>query len=322
VFRSCGKATRGTRRDGRGSAPRISAAVLAALLAAFALVAPSPSVATSASLATSEAAAPTAASTPLSSPELGELARASSVAPTSSGVPNPSVAPPSTAASPATGASTPSTAASPLVAPRPVLVWLRNVVPAAVEDIRYATPRNFVGRRIDGYEAAKCLLTPAAAAAIAKAQAELAAQDLRLVVWDCYRPERAVAHFVRWARDLSDIATKAEYYPDVPKEELFARGYISERSGHSRGSTIDVGLLRSDPESDRFVTVDMGTAYDFFDPRSHTDSPEASTEVRRNRDLLRDVLSRAGFANLPEEWWHFTLENEPYPQTTFDVPVH
>jgi zinc D-Ala-D-Ala dipeptidase len=211
--------------------------------------------------------------------------------------------------------------AAPSPAPTPELVWLRSVAPTALEDIRYATPRNFVGRRIDGYEAAKCLLTPAAAAAVAAAQAALVAADERLVVWDCYRPERAVADFVRWARDLSDTATKAEYYPEVPKGELFARGYIAERSGHSRGSTVDIGLLRRDPASDRFVPVDMGTAFDFFDPRSHTEAPTVSAEARRNRDRLRDVMSRAGFRNLPEEWWHFTLEGEPYPETTFDVPV-
>jgi zinc D-Ala-D-Ala dipeptidase len=222
-------------------------------------------------------------------------------------------------ASPA--ASTPSPAPSSSVAATPQLVWLHDVAPAVVEDIRYATSRNFVGRRIDGYEAAKCLLTPPAAAAVAKAQAALAAQDLRLVVWDCYRPERAVAHFVRWARDLSDTATKAEYYPDVAKEELFARGYIAERSGHSRGSTVDVGLLHRDLATGRFVPVDMGTAYDFFDPSSHTDAPGTSAAARKNRDLLRGVMSRAGFVNLPEEWWHYTLEHEPHPQTPFDVPV-
>jgi zinc D-Ala-D-Ala dipeptidase len=224
-----------------------------------------------------------------------------------------SAAPRATASSAAAGA--------PIVRSTPALVWIREVAPLVVEDIRYATPRNFVGRRIDGYEAAKCLLTPAAAAAVAKAQAALASRDLRLVVWDCYRPERAVADFVRWARDLADTATKSEYYPDVPKDELFARGYIAEKSGHSRGSTLDVGLLRRDATTDRFVPVDMGTAYDFFDPRSHTDAPGTSPDARRKRDLLRDALASAGFVNLPEEWWHYTLANEPYPETTFDVPV-
>lgn len=212
-------------------------------------------------------------------------------------------------------------AVAPVVRATPALVWIRDVAPLVVEDVRYATPRNFVGRPIDGYEAAKCLLTPAAAAAVAKAQAALASSDLRLVVWDCYRPERAVADFVRWARDLSDTRAKSEYYPDVPKDELFARGYIAEKSGHSRGSTLDVGLLRRDGTTDRFVPVDMGTTYDFFDPRSHTDAPGTRPEARRNRDLLREAMSSAGFVNLAEEWWHYTLKDEPYRETTFDVPV-
>ena len=215
----------------------------------------------------------------------------------------------------------PVTAGAPSAVATPALVWLREVAPGVAEDIRYATSRNFVGRCIDGYDAPKCLLTPPAAAAVATAQAELAADGLGLVVWDCYRPERAVADFARWAHDLSDTATKAEYYPDVSKSELFARGYIALRSGHSRGSTLDVGLLRRDPASGRCVPVDMGTPFDFFDPRSHTDAPGTSPEAHRNRMLLREVLTRAGFRNLPEEWWHFTLADEPYPETTFDVPV-
>jgi D-alanyl-D-alanine dipeptidase len=213
--------------------------------------------------------------------------------------------------------------ASPSPSATPSFVWVGDVAPRVVEDIRYATARNFVGRPIDGYEAAKCLLTPEAARALAKAAAAIEARGDRLVVYDCYRPERAVAHFVRWARDLSDTSTKAEYYPDVPKDELFARGYIAERSGHSRGSTVDVGLLRRLPgaAADAWAPVDMGTPYDLFDPRSHTDAPGLTAAVRRHRDLLREAMNEAGFSNLPEEWWHFTLVDEPYPDTTFDVPV-
>ena len=205
----------------------------------------------------------------------------------------------------------------------PTLVWIREVAPRVQEDIRYATARNFVRRPIDGYEAAHCLLTPRAARSLAAAEAALEALGYRLVVHDCYRPERAVADFVRWARDLSDAKTKAEYYPDVPKEELFARGYIAERSGHSRGSTVDVEMLRRvrEPSGDRWAPVDMGTTYDFFDPRSHTDAPGTSPEARHNRDILREAMTEAGFRNLPEEWWHYALVDEPYPDTSFDVPV-
>jgi zinc D-Ala-D-Ala dipeptidase len=207
--------------------------------------------------------------------------------------------------------------------PTPSLVWIGAVEPRIREDIRYATARNFVGRPIEGYEAARCLLTPEAARALARAETDLRSRGYGLVVYDCYRPERAVADFVRWARDLSDTATKAEYYPEVPKEELFARGYIAERSGHSRASTVDVGLLRRRPEAkgDAWALVEMGTPYDFFDPRSHTDAPGTSPDARRNRDLLRGAMSAAGFRNLPEEWWHFTLAEEPHPDRSFDVPV-
>jgi D-alanyl-D-alanine dipeptidase len=212
--------------------------------------------------------------------------------------------------------------ASPSPAPTPGLVWIGEVDPQVREDIRYATARNFVGRPIDGYEAARCLLTPAAARALAKARSALESLGYGLVVYDCYRPERAVADFVRWARDRDDVRTKAEHYPDVPKEELFSRGYIAERSGHSRGSTVDLGLLGrvGEPSGERWLPIDMGTPYDFFDPRSHTDA-RVSPEARRHRDLLRAAMTEAGFRNLPEEWWHFTLVDEPYPDETFDVPV-
>lgn len=217
----------------------------------------------------------------------------------------------------------PAASSTPAPAGAPDLVWLRDFAPRVREDIRYAGSDNFVGRPIDGYDAAKCLLTRPAAAALARAEQALAAEGFGLVVYDCYRPARAVRDFVRWARDLSDQRTKQDYYPEVPKEQLFERGYIAERSGHSRGSTVDLSLLRrvTGEDGSRFVPVDMGTPYDFFDPRSHTDAPAASASARRHRDRLRDAMTAAGFRNLPEEWWHYTLIDEPHPDLFFDVPV-
>jgi zinc D-Ala-D-Ala dipeptidase len=185
-------------------------------------------------------------------------------------------------------------------------------------DMRYFGADNFVGKRIDGYEAPRCLLTRPAAAALSVAQRDLAQRGLGLKVYDCYRPARAVAHFVRWARDVADVSRKPDYYPDVDKRNLFRLGYIAERSGHSRGSTVDITLVRrtgggSDPE--------MGTRFDFFSPKSWPADNSVGETARRNRALLADAMTRAGFQPYRQEWWHFTLRNEPYPASYFDFPV-
>lgn len=192
-----------------------------------------------------------------------------------------------------------------------------TVVPGVATGMRYAAEANFVGTRVDGYDAAVCYLTPPAAKALSEVQDALAPFGLGLKLFDCYRPQRAVDHFVRWAEDLNDTKTKAAYYPDVPKSELFARGYIAARSGHSRGSTVDLTLidLKSGTE------LDMGTPFDFFSPRSWPTSRNVTAQQRANRMLLRSVMTRFGFRPLTEEWWHFTLESEPYPDTYFDLPV-
>jgi D-alanyl-D-alanine dipeptidase len=191
------------------------------------------------------------------------------------------------------------------------------VVPGLRVEMRYAGRHNFVGRRVDGYEAPVCLLTLQAAEALAHAQAELAPRGLGLKVFDCYRPRRAVAHFARWARDLDDQSTKAEFYPNVDKSQLFALGYIAERSGHSRGSTVDLTIvdLASGAE------IDMGSPFDLFDTRSWPTDQSASADARANRLMLQSLMSRHGFRPLQEEWWHFTLNDEPYPDTYFDFVV-
>ena len=196
------------------------------------------------------------------------------------------------------------------------LIDARTVVPGLVAEIRYAGSHNFVGRPIDGYRATRCLLTQPAANALAEVARDLAARGLVIKVFDCYRPARAVADFARWARDPRDQAAKAEFYPDVDKHTLFRDGYIASRSGHSRGSTVDLTLARPDG-----AELDMGTPFDFFSPRSWTAASGVTAEQHANRMRLAAAMQRRGFRGYPKEWWHFTLRNEPFPGTYFDVLV-
>lgn len=193
----------------------------------------------------------------------------------------------------------------------PDFVDVVALAPSVVIDMRYAGADNFVGERIKGYKKDKCLLSRPAAKAVAAAQRDLAEMGLFLRIFDCYRPQRAVDHFVRWSRDDKDQATKAAYYPAVEKSALFRDGYIAERSGHSRGSTIDLTI----------DGLDMGSAYDFFDPLSHTASAAPPAQARANRLLLKGVMEARGFRNYDKEWWHYTLENEPYKDRYFDEAV-
>jgi D-alanyl-D-alanine dipeptidase len=190
------------------------------------------------------------------------------------------------------------------------------IVPGLIVDMRYAGSHNFVGRPIDGYEAPHCLLAHAAAAALADVARDLAKRGLMIKVFDCYRPARAVANFVRWARGVGDTAGKREFYPDVDKRTLFADGYISSRSGHARGSTIDLTFATADGRE-----LDMGTPFDFFSPRSWPASASVSGEAKGNRVLLAAAMRRGGFRPYDREWWHFTLSHEPFPDTYFDFPV-
>jgi D-alanyl-D-alanine dipeptidase len=191
-----------------------------------------------------------------------------------------------------------------------------TVVPGLIVEARYAGAHNFVGRPIDGYEAPRCLLTAAAANALAAVARDVAAQGLVLKVFDCYRPTRAVANFERWARDISDTAAKAEFYPDVDKHTLFRDGYISSRSGHSRGSTVDLTLAHADGRE-----LHMGTPFDFFSPRSWYATSDISEQAKANRALFAAAMRRHGFRPYEKEWWHFTLRGEPFPDTYFDFPV-
>ena len=198
-------------------------------------------------------------------------------------------------------------------------VDLETFIPTIELNIRYYTSNNFVGKRIDGYESPKALLATQAAEALKNVQAELATFGLGLKVYDAYRPQRAVDHFVRWAKDLNDIKMKLKYYPEVNKANLFTEGYIANKSSHSRGSTVDVTIISlrdTDP-----IELDMGTNWDFFSPNSWPQSSILTSQQRANRALLYNVMSKYGFKPLKEEWWHFTLENEPYPDHYFDFPI-
>jgi zinc D-Ala-D-Ala dipeptidase len=190
-------------------------------------------------------------------------------------------------------------------------------VPGLLVEMRYAGSNNFVGAPIDGYKKPICLLTQQAATALAQVARDLEPRGLVLKVFDCYRPARAVAHFVRWARNISDTTRKSEFYPDIDKRNLFRDGYIASRSGHSRGSTVDLTLARRTGGKE----LDMGTPFDFFSPRSWPPNKEVSAEAQANRALLAQAMRRRGFAGHRKEWWHFTLRGEPFPDSFFDFPI-
>ena len=192
-----------------------------------------------------------------------------------------------------------------------------DVVPDVILEIRYYSTFNFIGDRVDGYDEPIALLTRQAASALKVASDEFIKLGYRLKIYDAYRPQMAVDHFVRWAKDLDDQRMKQVFYPGVPKDKLFELGFIAEHSGHSRGSTVDLTLF----DMSRGCDVDMGGYFDFFGDISHYEHPDLSEPQRQNRALLRDVMVGAGFSPYEYEWWHFTLAHEPYPDTYFGFPV-
>jgi zinc D-Ala-D-Ala dipeptidase len=196
-------------------------------------------------------------------------------------------------------------------------VDVSQVAANLVVDMRYLTSDNFIGRPIDGYERPVCYLTREAAAALGAVARDLEPQGLAIKVFDCYRPQRAVAHFVRWAQNIKDVARKAQHYPEVEKRNLFRDGYIASRSGHSRGSTVDLTLVAKADGRD----LDMGTPFDFFSPRAWPSDKSVSRQAQANRALLARAMMRRGFRPYEKEWWHFTLNREPFPDTYFDFPV-
>ena len=196
-------------------------------------------------------------------------------------------------------------------------VLLADFVPQIVQEIRYYSTYNFIGDRIDGYEEPCALLTKEAARALKSVAAEVMVQGYRLKVFDAYRPACAVKHFVLWGIEDQDVRMKPYFYPDLEKQELFIKGYIAKQSSHSRGSTMDLTLL--DMKSGK--ELDMGSPFDFFGPVSHPDYKGITDEQYENRMILQNVMTRNGFKTIDCEWWHFTLEAEPYPDTYFEFPV-
>jgi len=196
-------------------------------------------------------------------------------------------------------------------------VSITDLVPDVILEIRYFSTFNFIGDRVDGYDEPIALLTRQAASALKLASDEFIKLGYRLKIYDAYRPQMAVDHFVRWAKDLDDQRMKNIFYPGVPKDKLFELGFIAEHSGHSRGSTVDLTLF----DMSRGCDVDMGGYFDFFGNISHYEHPDLSEPQRQNRALLRDVMVGAGFSPYEYEWWHFTLAHEPYPDRYFAFPV-
>ena len=189
-----------------------------------------------------------------------------------------------------------------------------TVMPDLLVDARYAGTDNFTGQRVPGYESRCLMLTQAAAQALHAVQLAVAGDGLSLKVFDAYRPQRAVDFFLQWTRSSDDLRLKAAYYPAINKAELFALGYLVQHSSHSRGSTVDLTLVNTSTG----VELDMGTNFDFFDERSRPDSMAVTDEQRKHRLLLSTLMMQQGFVPLEAEWWHFTLRDEPYPQTYFD----
>ncbi|MCR4884440.1 MAG: M15 family metallopeptidase [Clostridiales bacterium] len=192
-----------------------------------------------------------------------------------------------------------------------------EIVPDVILEIRYYSTFNFIGDRIEGYEEPIALMTREAAEALKKASDLLMKKGYRLKIFDAYRPQMAVTHFMRWAKDEGDIRMKSIFYPEIEKRNLIPQGYIAEHSGHSRGSTVDLTLFDMKAQKD----ADMGGTFDYFGERSHPDFKQINKEQYAKRMLLRETMIDSGFRPLSSEWWHFTLEEEPFPDTYFTFPV-
>ena len=196
-------------------------------------------------------------------------------------------------------------------------VYVEDVIPDLNVELRYHSSYNFVGSPIAGYKTNKLILTTEAAAALKLVQKELLDKNLCLKVYDGYRPQRAVNHFIAWARNLNDTINKNIFYPHVNKNNLFAEGYIATHSGHSKGSTIDLTIV----DANTGIALDMGSPYDFFGEESWVDYQNISEKQKANRQILQEVMLKHGFRNYSKEWWHFTLRQEPFPETFFDFVI-
>lgn len=195
--------------------------------------------------------------------------------------------------------------------------YLKNIAPSIQKELRYCTNNNFIGIPINGYQENTIITTTLTAKALKKTQTKLLEKGLSLKIFDAYRPQTAVNHFVKWARIISDTLMKHQYYPTINKKHLFKQGYISSKSGHSRGSTVDLTIIDLKTNKE----LDMGSPYDFFGISSHVNYQKLTKNQKENRQLLQKIMRDSNFRPYSKEWWHFTLRNEPFPKTYFNFPV-
>jgi len=196
-------------------------------------------------------------------------------------------------------------------------VYLSDIDKTIQVELRYLGSNNFIGKPIDGYHKNCIIVTKASANALIKIQQSLLKKGLSLKIFDAYRPQQAVNHFVSWAKVLDDTLMKKQFYPDTPKSQLFKRGYIASRSGHSRGSTVDLTIVNIKNGKE----LDMGSPFDFFGTKSHYLTKDISIVQQKNRTLLHNIMTKNNFRPYKNEWWHFTLRNEPFPTTYFNFPI-
>lgn len=199
-------------------------------------------------------------------------------------------------------------------------VYLHTIDPTIIQEIRYAGYDNFLGRPVRGYLAPVCITQEKIAQSLQKVQQKLLQNNQSLVVFDAYRPQDAVNHFVEWAEDVSDQIQKNAYYPNVDKRDVFTLGFIAKKSQHSRGCAVDLSIATRNKDGS-YTLLDMGTPFDFFDDSSHTMNPNISNGAAQNRSLLKGLMEEAGFQNYSKEWWHYSYTDELYPDTYFNFPV-
>ncbi|CAM1333751.1 M15 family metallopeptidase [Tenacibaculum aestuariivivum] len=195
--------------------------------------------------------------------------------------------------------------------------YIKDLIPSIKKELKYCTNNNFVGTSINGYEEAVLISTTQTARALKKVQNELLKKELSLKIFDAYRPQRAVTHFVKWSHVINDTLMKQQYYPSIDKKYLFQKGFIASKSGHSRGSTVDLTIIDLKTGNE----LDMGSPFDFFGISSHINYPNLTEKQKQNRQLLQTVMRKHNFRPYPKEWWHFTLRFEPFPKTYFSFPV-
>ena len=195
--------------------------------------------------------------------------------------------------------------------------YLSEVDGSIQQELRYFSSNNFIGKKIDGYKKNNVIISNAAANALKKVQAELKQMGLSLKVYDAYRPQQSVDHFVRWAKKLNDTLMKQSYYPTIRKSDLFKLGFIASKSGHTRGSSVDLSIVEIKTNKE----IDMGSSYDFFGATSHSFHKKLSNRQEKNRMLLRNIMIKNGFKPYDKEWWHFTLVDEPFPNTYFNFDI-